>query len=50
MSQSQIKRKILEAAGAKANQIDTFELTKTEDEFTVGGSTFDVPTNPLLQI
>jgi len=43
MSQSQIKRKILEAAGAKPNQIDTFNLNKTDDKMIVGGNIIDVP-------
>lgn len=49
MSQSQIKVALLKAAGATDEDIKKFNLTKTESEFSVGGSEFPKPNkNPLL--
>jgi len=49
MSQAQIKVALLKAAGATDEEIENFNLTKTESEFSVGGSEFPKPNkNPLL--
>jgi len=49
MSQAQIKVALLKAAGATDEEIENFNLTKTESEFSVGGSEFSKPNkNPLL--
>jgi len=48
MSQAQIKKALLKAAGANDKQVSVFDFTKTESSFTVSGGEYDVPKNPLL--
>jgi len=43
MSQAQIKKAILKAAGAKDKQVDVFDFTKTDDKMIVGSNIIDVP-------
>lgn len=43
MSQAQIKKAILKAAGASDKQVDVFDFTKTDDKMIVGGNIIDVP-------
>ena len=43
MSQAQIKKAILKAAGASDKQVDDFDFTKTDDKMIVGTNIADVP-------
>ena len=43
MSQAQIKKAILKAAGANDKQVDVFDFTKTDDKMVVGKEIVDVP-------
>ena len=43
MSQAQIKKAILKAAGASDKQVDVFNFTKTDDKMIVGSNIIDVP-------
>jgi len=43
MSQAQIKKAILKAAGAKDKQVDVFDFTKTNDKMIVGQNIIEVP-------
>jgi copper chaperone CopZ len=43
MSQAQIKKAILKAAGANDKQVNVFDFTKTDDKMIVGSDIIDVP-------
>jgi copper chaperone CopZ len=43
MSQAQIKKAILKAAGANDKQVNVFDFTKTDDKMIVGSNIIDVP-------
>jgi len=43
MSQAQIKKAILKAAGANDKQVDVFDFTKTDDKMVVSRDIVDVP-------
>jgi hypothetical protein len=47
MSQAQIKKALLKAAGANDKQVSIFDFTKTDDKFSMGGKTRNIPSNPL---
>jgi hypothetical protein len=47
MSQAQIKKALLKAAGASDKQVSIFDFTKTDDKFSMSGKTRNIPGNPL---